>query len=466
MQTRLQLFRSELAATGRLSVPIIIAQLGAILMGVTDNLFVGRLLGATALGAAGLATSLSFLMMSIGLGALSVVSALVSQARGRGDAAEINRLFRAGLWVALLLSGVAALACILLAFNFERFGQTTKVAQLAKPFTLILTLSIVPLLVFVAARQLCDGLAQPKVAMAITLSALGLNAFFNYVLITGAGPFPRLGINGSALATLLSRLYMAIAILVYVWRAPFFRVYFAKDFRAESVAHQVRKILRLGLPGGFTMFFEIALFSLAVVMVGWLGADRLAAHQIAINMASITYMMATGISAAGAIRIGMAVGLGSHEQIIRSGLAAFTLSIAMMGIAGVVFLSAPDWLVSLYIDPLKEPAVAAVAPTLVIIAGFFQLSDGIQVVGLGALRGLSDVNAPTLITLFAYWGVGLPVSYALGFWLHLDVVGVWIGLLLGLTVAALLLTLRFYRLSRRTRLAAVTPQTGVLPVSE
>ena len=468
MQTRLQFirtvaFRSELADTLRLSFPIIIAQLGVVLMGVTDNLFVGRLLGGTALGAAGLANSLSFLVSSIGVGSLTVVAALVSQARGRADDVAVNRLYRAGIRVALLLSAASVLASAGLAFNFELIGQTPEVARLAEPFMLILSASIVPLLLFIGIRQLCDGLAKPRVAMAITLSALVVNALFNYVLIRGFGPVPALGLNGSATATLLSRVYMALAIWVYVRRAAVFRPYFSVTGRG-ALGESVRTILRLGLPGGLTFFFEVATFSIAAVMVGWLGANQLAAHQIAINMASTTYMMATGISAAAAIRIGAALGQGNRELVFRAGMAAFALSIGLMGAAGLVLLTVPNWLVGLYIDPLREPAVYAMAAPLVIIAGIFQLSDGIQVVAVGALRGLSDVNVPTVITLFAYWVVSLPLCYGLGFWLGLGTVGVWIGLLLGLTVAAVLLTIRFFRLSRRAPVVSDAPEPTPIPI--
>ena len=446
-------YRHELTDTFRLSVPIVIAQLGVVLMGVTDNLFVGRLLGAVPLGAAGLANSLSFLMSSIGVGGLSVVAALVSKARSQNDPATVNRLFRAGLRVALLMSLVLGGLSVLLAYNFGLLGQTPEVTRLSRDFMLILSASLLPLLIFVAARQLCDGLRYPRVAMAITLSALGFNALFNYVLITGAGPFPKMGLLGSATATLLSRLYMAGVMLLFIYRAKPFRAYLQAVFRALPTTADARTILRLGIPGGLTFFFEVATFALAVVIVGWLGEDRLAAHQIAINMASVTYMMATGISSAAAIRVSAAVGLGSREGVFRAGVAAFGLSVGFMSLAALLFLTGNDWLVSLYIR--DNPAVMQIAATLVIIAGFFQLSDGVQVVALGGLRGLSDVNVPTLITLFSYWIVALPLSYVLAFPLGLDAAGVWVGLLTGLTVAAVLLTRRFFRrIGRIAELAA------------
>ena len=439
----LRTYRSELTDTFRLSVPIVIAQLGVILMGVTDNLFVGRLLGAVPLGAAGLANGLSFLVSSIGVGALSVVAALVSKAHSQHDAAGTNRLFRAGLRVAGLFSvGFGGLS-VLMAYHFDLLGQSAEVTAMAQDFTLVLSASLVPLLVFVAARQLADGLRFPRVAMMITLSALILNAGFNYVLITGFGPFPTMGLLGSATATLLSRTFMAVGMLAYIYRSARFKPYLLRAYRALPTADDVRTILRLGIPGGLTFFFEVATFTLAAVITGWLGEDRLAAHQIAINMASVTYMMATGISSAAAIRVGAAVGRGSREGMFRAGVAAFVLSIGFMSVAALLFFTANDWLVSLYIR--DNPAVATLAATLMIMGGIFQLSDGIQVVGVGALRGLSDVNAPTLITLFSYWGVALPMSYLLGFTFGMDVVGVWIGLLAGLTIAAVLLTVRFFR---------------------
>ncbi|GAB3807697.1 MATE family efflux transporter [Spirosoma humi] len=437
-------YRAEFIDTLRLSIPIIIAQLGVVLMGVTDNLFVGRLLGALPLGAAGLATSLSFLMSSIGVGGLSVVAALVSKANNQaGGPAAVNCLFRAGLRVALLLSILVGGLSVLLAYNFSVFGQTPEVTRLARDFMLILSVSLLPLLVFVAARQLCDGLRYPRVAMAITLSALGVNALFNYLFIKGVGPFPALGLMGSATATLLSRVFMAGAMLVYVYRTPNFRAYLKKEFNSLPTTTEAWTILRLGIPGGLTFFFEVATFSLAVVIVGWLGEAQLAAHQIAINMASVTYMMATGISSAAAIRVSAAVGRSSRDGIWRAGVAAFLLSVSFMSVTALVFLTANDWLVTLYIR--DNPQVMAIAASLVIMAGFFQLSDGIQVVALGGLRGLSDVNVPTLITLFSYWVVALPLSYVLAFPFGMDAVGVWIGLLAGLSIAAVLLTWRFFR---------------------
>ncbi len=441
-----RLYRNDMRQTLRLSVPIVIAQLGVVLMGVTDTLMIGRFLGAVPLGVAGIATSVTFLIGSIGVGGLGIVSALVSQAVGKGKLIEVNALYRAGIRAAWLLSGVLGLVMVLAAWQFQIFGQTDDVTRLSKPFVLILTASFAPLLLFIAIRQLCDGLSRPKVTMSITLSALALNVVLNYFLIN------KLGLNGAALGTLLARCYMALAIWIYVKRDRFFTPYLEK-VQAVSLRPLVKKILRLGLPGGFQFFFEIAAFSLAVIMIGWLGEAALAAHQIAINMASTTYMMATGIGAAGSIRVGMAVGRNNRPAVQRAGTAAFLLSIIFMGLSCLFFLTADEWLVSLYIRESAE--VATIAATLVVIAGFFQLSDGIQVVGLGVLRGIADVNIPTLLTLIAYWIVALPLSYVLAFPLGMGAPGVWLGLLAGLTVSAVLLTYRFYNKLPRIRLEEI-----------
>ncbi|WP_247233490.1 MATE family efflux transporter [Telluribacter sp. SYSU D00476] len=450
MHPLVRLYQRDIKKTFELSIPIVVAQLGVVLMGVTDNLMIGRLLGAVPLGAAGIANSVTFLIGSIGVGGLSIVSALVSRANGQGEKAEISRLYKAGTQVAWLLGIVLGVIGLLLAWQFEIFRQTADITELARPFMIIITISNIPLLLFVAVRQLCDGLSRPRVAMYITMSALALNAILNYALILS------MGFLGAAVGTLLSRIYMAVAIWFYVKRDVFFRPYFTAFAPGSSLQALRTKILKLGLPGGFQFFFEIAAFSLAVIMIGWLGEPQLAAHQIAINMASTTYMMATGIAAAGSIRVGMAVGQRSIQAVRRAGTAAFLLVAAFMGLCCILFLTANDWLVSLYIR--DSPEVATIAAGLVIIAGFFQLSDGIQVVGLGTLRGIADVNIPTVITLFAYWGLALPMSYVFAFPLGMDVTGVWIGLSVGLTVSALLLTIRFFRKLRRVRLDEVKPE--------
>lgn len=454
------IYRREILETVRLGLPIVIAQLGVILMGVTDNILVGRFLDATALGAAGLAGSQAFLVSSIAVGGLGVVGSLISQAKGQQNDVEIGRTFRAGLWAAAIMGVVLGLISVVLAFYFEWFGQTPEITDLSRPFMYILSASNIPLFLFVATRQLSDGLSFPRVAMFITVSALIINGLFNYLLINGIWIFPKLGLNGSATATLIARTYMAVAISIYVWRSSVFSKYLRVS-AGLNLGDLIPKILRLATTTGFQFFFEIAAFSLAVVMIGLLGKNQLAAHQIAINLASTTYMMATGIASAGAIRVSRAFGQQNKTAVFRAGTAAFLLVTAFMGLCCLLFLTANDFLVTVYLK--DNLPVMQIASALVIIAGFFQLSDGIQVVALGALRGLNDIKVPTFITLVAYWVIALPLSYVLAFTLKMDVTGIWIALSAGLTFSAVFLTFRFYRLLKKLDMSTLqnTEQTSL-----
>jgi MATE family multidrug resistance protein len=257
---------------------------------------------------------------------------------------------------------------------------------------------------------------------------------------------PAWGLNGAGFATLLVRVFMAVSMFLYIFQAPVFRAFVLRPPHTYSYLPLMKKVLKLGLPGGFQLFFEVGAFSGAAIIAGWLGTVPLAAHQIAINLASITYMVAAGIAAAGGIRVGQAFGMGSQPKIIRAGTVSLTLAIVFMSITCILFLTMNHFLVRLYIQDIE---VVGIATSLLIIGGFFQLSDGIQVVSLGILRGIEDVNIPTVIALIAYWVIGLPVGYVLAFTFGMNVQGIWIGLLAGLTVSAVWLTLRFYKLSAR-----------------
>ena len=279
-----------------------------------------------------------------------------------------------------------------------------------------------------------------KPAMVISILANIINAFANWVLIFGELGFPKLGLAGAAWATLASRTFMAIVIMFYVMRNDKFKQYDVTfHFRGLNIP-VIKKILGLGLPSGFQYFFEVGAFSFAVIMIGWIGTNELAAHQIAINLASISFMGVLGISQAASIRVGNAMGEQSVSKIRKAGFTAIVLGAAIMSLAGLTFVLLNKFLPSLYID---DEAVISIASRLIIIAAIFQLSDGIQAVGIGVLRGLTDVKGPTIITFIAYWIISLPIAYLLAFNFNLGVDGVWIGLLIGLTVSAFLLTLRF-----------------------
>lgn len=444
-----QHYQEEIKKTFLLALPIVIAQLGVVLMGVTDNIIVGRYIGKIGLGSSGIANSMSFLIASIGMGGLSVVAPLISKAKAERNVPEINRLFRAGikvsLWFSLIL-GIVGFVCI---YCFEVFQQSPEINAQAPAFMAIIIVSNVFMFVFAAAKQLSDGLSRTYVAMMITVLGLIFNLIFNIILINGYLGFPKMGLIGAAISTLITRILMMLALLAYLFNTRTFKKYLHAKYKSLKTNDLVKMIFKIGVPSGLQFFFEIAAFSLAVIMMGWLGENQLAAHQIAINVASTTYMMASGLGIAGGIRVGEGRGLKDVRKIRFSGNVALLLVTIFMTAMMLVILVFNRFLVELYIT---DNEVIMIAIRLMIVAAIFQLSDGVQVVSLGILRGISDVNIPTWITMFAYWGLSLPLGYLLAFNLEMDAIGIWFGLLAGLTASAVLLTIRFYYLIKKMKL--------------
>ena len=443
MLSRYRLYRSHIKSTAQLSYPIIISQLGLVLMGVADTIMVGRL-GSAALAASGISNSVFFVISVIGTGGLAVVSPMVASAMSRKDAEEtpgniLNAAWIAGRWMSL---GVMALL-ILMIFLFDYLGQPDEVNILAKPYMWIITASVLPMFHFWTGKQFTDGLGNTRAAMLVTIAGLILNILLNLVLIFGFLWIPGLGLNGAGFATLISRILMAVFMHRYIYYHSHFAQWLVHT-RTQSA--QVFRIIKMGLPSGLQYFFETAAFGSAAIIAGWLGTASLAAHQIAINLASVTYMVAAGVSAAGAIRVGNASGLKNRVDVLKAGTSSILMVLAFMSIAGMVFILFHTFLISLYIS---DPEVEGIAAGLLMIAAAFQLSDGVQVVGLGILRGLMDVYVPTFVALIAYWVIGLPLGYVLAMHGEMGVAGIWIGLLIGLTLSAAMMTRRFYTLGGR-----------------
>jgi MATE family multidrug resistance protein len=282
--------------------------------------------------------------------------------------------------------------------------------------------------------------------MIITIGSNLLNVLLNYLMIFGHWGFPKMGFMGSCWASFISRVIMALSMFLYVYYNKHFKKYWL-DFSFKNYSSDLtKKILTIGVPSGLQWVFEIGAFSFAIIMIGWISPQAQAAHQIAISLAAVTYMMASGLSAATSVRVGNQLGIKSTKGIRISAFSSFILVLVFMSIAAVFFIIFRNILPSLFNE---DNEVISVAASLMIIAAFFQFSDGVQVVALGALRGVKDVKIPTIITLVAYWIIGLPMSYVLGFVLKLGVQGVWYGLSLGLLSAALLLFLRFNYISKR-----------------
>lgn len=449
--------REQVKTTFLLAYPVMLSQLGQVAVGVADSMMVGRL-GALELAASSLANSIFFVLLMFGIGISMGLTPLVSKAYGKGKTNQISRLFSNSLLINFLTSLVMLGLVLLCSSNLSSLNQPEAVETLALPFLLIITASLVPLMVFQSFKQFVEGLSQTKQAMFITIAANLVNVFLNWLLIWGHWGFPELGFLGAAWATLISRILMMVLMGIYVLTSRRYADFEIKILRFKPSWTLSKRILNIGVPTGFQFIFEVSAFSAAAIMMGWISVNALAGHQIALNLASISYMMATGLATAGMIRVSQYVGKEDHKGMREAGLVAFGMVAAFMFVCALLFFVLRFFLPTLYID---DPQVISLAASLLVLAGLFQLSDGIQVVGLGVLRGLEDVKVPTLVTFFAYWGLGLPLGYFLAFELGFAEKGIWIGLLIGLTLTAGMLLYRFDQLSKkRNKAKTVAPSAS------
>ncbi|PCI28768.1 MAG: MATE family efflux transporter [SAR324 cluster bacterium] len=434
-----------------LATPVVIGQLGHVMMSVVDNIMVGKL-GTIPLAAAALANSLFMVIMIVGFGISLAITPLVAIAEGSGKQDECGIILRQGLIVCVAAGLVLALTSMFTAELMPYMNQPAEVVPLAQSYLKILAWSILPVMLFQNYRQFSEGLSLMRPAMVITLVANVLNVFVNWVFIFGHMGLPAMGLDGAGFATFTARTFMGLAMMAYVMRSPRLQIYDPSLRFRKLDWPLMNKILKIGLPIGGQMFFEVSAFAGASVLAGWLGANALAAHQIALNLASITFMFAVGIAATATVLVANAVGKGDSLAARQSGFNALFFGLLMMSCFTAYYLTAREFLPSLY---SSDPQVIGIAASLLVIAGIFQLSDGTQAIALGALRGLTDVKIPTVITFLAFWGFGLPVSYLFGFILDFGIEGIWWGLLSGLTASAILLTLRFYRQTKQNFLIPI-----------
>lgn len=428
-----------------LAYPVVLSQLGHIMVSVFDSLMVGRI-GTIPLAAASLGNSIFMITLVTGLGISYSITPLIAAADGRRNISRISLLLLNGLISNILLGILLFLAGYLFSPYITLLNQPMEVVEMAIPYLNILFFSMVPLMVFQAFKQFAEGLSLTKQAMYISIIANSLNIVLNYIFIYGKLGFPAMGLIGAGWATFISRVLMAVMMggwVCYANRFVLYRRYLR--LRYLSFIHMYR-IFKLGLPISGQMIFEMGAFSFSAIMIGWIGAKELAAHQIAINVASVSYMMASGIAAAATIRVGNQKGLGNYRAMRMAGISSFVMGAGFMVLSGILMVMGNNLIPMLYIS---DPEVVQLASMLLIIAALFQLSDGVQVVGLGALRGLEDVKIPSLISLIAYWVIGLPIGYLLCFKAGFGVSGIWTGLLIGLSVAAILLFFRFKMLSKQ-----------------
>lgn len=445
---RNRLLLHELGELTRIAGPIIVSQLGSIAMNTTDTLMVGPL-GATSLGAAGVGSAVFMALVVVCTGTLMGMSPLVSQAYGARDLEETRRVLVQGLWLALLLAVPMTLVALSGLPIARALGQAEEVSRLAGGYLVALAPGVVPLLLFMAFRQYLDGMGLTRPAMVITFLGVAVNVAGNYVLIYGvetAVPLlgevrvPAYGVVGSGWATTLVRWAMFAAMAAYVLRRG--GPARLAGIALAPVAARIRRMVGIGAPIGGQLAAEVGVFSFGVVLVGWISPVALAAHQVTLNAASATFMVALGTSLAGSIRVGQHVGAGSRRGVHRAVLTTYALVTAFMGLCALAFLAAPRWILELY---TRDPEIVAVGLGLLAMAAAFQVFDGAQVAGLCALRGAADTRVPMWITIAGYWAVGAPLAYVLGFHTSLGAMGVWLGLVVALALVAVLLAWRVRR---------------------
>lgn len=430
-----------------LALPIVGSQLGHTLVHMADSIIVGHFTDTEQLAAVSLVNSIFMLVLVIGLGISYGLTPLIAQENGRQNYTECGKL----LSNSLIINAIVGIVLYLLVhfgvlLIIDHLDQTPAVVKYAKPYLGLLAISIIPLLIFQTFKQFAEGLGFTKQAMFVSIWGNMLNVILGVIFVKGMFGITPMGVKGVGLSTLIDRILMAIVMTIYVLRSQHFKKYLV-SFKATFI-DKVRalKIIKIGMPVAMQYSFEISAFSGAAVLIGTIGAVEQAAHQIAISLAAMTYMIASGVASAATIKTGNNFGKNNFVDLRRSAIASYHVILAFMAVTALIFIFANQLLPFIITDDL---AVIKIAAQLLIIAGFFQLFDGTQVVGLGILRGLGDVNVPTFITFLAYWVIGIPVGYLLGITLGLGVNGIWYGLTLGLLTASVLLFMRFQNKTRK-----------------
>ena len=422
-----------------------LGQLGHVLVALADNLMVGQL-GAAELAAVSLGNSLIFIALSLGIGFSFAITPLIAEADGANDIDAGRDYFQHGV-IMCTLNGILLFFLLLLAKPIlYALNQPPEVVALAIPYMEIVAFSLIPLMTFQAFKQFADGLSQTKYAMYATLVSNIVNIIFNYLLIYGFWIFPRLELEGAAIGTLISRFFMLWFLWFILKRKTKFAQYFTTFKRDHLNKNVFKRLFALGFPTALQMFFEVAIFTATIFLAGILGTNPQAANQIALNLSSMTFMIAVGLGVTATIRVGNQKGMHNYKELRRIALSTFLLIFIIQSIFALMFILTKDILPTFYLDNVE---VIVLASQLLIVSAIFQLSDGIQVVVLGALRGLQDVKVPTIICFIAYWIIGFPISYYFGKAEQLGSMGIWLGLLAGLTASAIMLYIRFNYLSKK-----------------
>lgn len=425
-----------------LAIPVVTAEIGWIMMGIVDTIMVGPL-GPAAIGAVGVGSTLFMTGAVFGIGLLMGLDTFVSQAYGAGRIQECHRWLFNGLALAVMFSVPLMLGVFGFLYVLPHIGFHGDVLSLIGPYIRTTIWSAPPLLIYVAFRRYLQAMSVVRPVMIALLTANLVNAGANYALIFGHFGFPEMGVVGAAWGTVIGRIYLALFLLIVIIRRERRQSSGLHDVPMRPEWDRIARLIRLGLPAALQITIEVGVFGAASALAGGVGAAAVAAHQIALNLASFTFMIPFGMASAGAVRVGQAVGRRDVEGVRDAGKAALLIGGGFMAFAGLVFVTMPGPLLRLF---THDPGVLAIGFSLLAIAALFQLFDGVQAVSTGLLRGLGDTHTAMYFHLIGHWAIGLPVGYALCFWHGWGVPGLWTGLSTGLIVVAIVLvSVWFYR---------------------
>lgn len=454
LEVNLKQYTKEFSYNLRLAYPVILGMVGHTLIGIVDNIMVGKI-GSTELAAVSLGNSMIFIAMSLGIGFSTAITPIVAEGDAEKNDTKIRSAFHHGLFLCTILGLVLFTVIMFAKPIMELLKQPADVIVLAKPYLGWVAFSLIPLVMYQGYKQFADGMSLTKYSMYAMVMANVLHVGINYVLIYGIWFFPKMGIIGAALGTVISRIFLVMFMHIMLSRRDDLKRFFKGFSFNEIKKATIKKIISIGFPSAMQMLFEVVLFTASIWLCGNIGKTSQAANQIALSLASMTFMFAMGLSVTSMVRVSNQRGLMDYKKLIVVARSIFLLAIILETVFAIFFIVFHDYLPNIFLNMentgqiLDNEEVIAIASKLLLIAAVFQISDGIQVVVLGALRGLQDVKVPMYITFVAYWVIGFPISYYLGEHTELKAQGVWVGLLAGLTAAAVCLYVRFHYLTKR-----------------
>ena len=435
--------RKDAFITWKLSTPIILGELTQMALGIIDSIMVGKI-SYQQLAAAALVNSVLNIPFVLGFGLTISVSQTVSMANGRRDNLKVSHYLYNGFWLCTIAAILIAVALQFSKNILFHLGQDIEVATLGAPYLQLMGWSIIPMMMFISLKQFADGLERTRTAMLLSIAALPINIFINWLLVYGNGGFPRLELTGAGYGTLITRILILLIFMVVLFVHPFFSRYIAVRKNQWNLRlHTIKELLHIGIPSSLQVTMESGAFAVSRIIIGTLGAVQLAANQIALSCASLAFMISWGLAQGASIRVSNAWGRNNWKDINSIGKTTLISGI-IYGILGVLFFVSFRYALPLAFN--NDATVMALASVLMLYAAVFQISDATQVIAVGLLRGIKDVKVPTLYIAIAYWVVGIPVGCLMAFTFKMGVTGMWIGFVSGLTFSSVFLNYRFFKL--------------------